>query len=140
MPRFPTLQWCEALVAEAQKEQEISKVALEWGGRSLGVVISADDELDADFCVFAKPHSTRPEMLALKVCEDEDDLELEEPDFFFKVPFSLTKKLISRQVDPLAVLRAGQLRADGDLKFLVPFAQRWQSLGERISDRLETIL
>lgn len=140
MPRFPTLQWCHALIAEAQKEPEISKVAVEWGGRTLGVVISADDGLDSDFCVFARPHATKAEMLELKLCEDEDDLELEDPDFFFKVPFSLTKKLIKKQVDPLAVLRAGQLRADGDLKFLVPFAQRWQFLGDRISERLETVL
>lgn len=140
MPRFPSLKWCEALVAEAQKEPEISKVALEWGGRTLGVVIAAGDGLDSDFCVFARPHATKPEMLELKLCEDEDDLELDEPDFFFKLPFSLTKKLIRKQVDPFAVLRAGQIRADGDMKFLVPFAQRWQALGDRISNRLETIL
>lgn len=140
MPRFPSLEWCRALVAEAQTQPEIAQVATEWAGRSVGVVITAGDGLADDFCVFARPHASKPELVELKLCEDEDDLELEEPDYFFKVPYALTKKLIRKEVDPFAMLRGGQLRADGDLKFLVPFAQRWQPLGDRISERLETVL
>lgn len=140
MPRFPSLEWCRALVATAQQDPELAVVAREWAGRTIGVVVSSGDGLAQDFCVFVRPHASKPELVELKQCEDEDDLELEEPDYFFKLPFSLAKKLLRKEADPFAVLRAGQVRADGDLKFLVPFAQRWQPLGDRVGARLETVL
>lgn len=136
MISFPSIAWCRALVAEAQKEPEILQVAKEWAGRSVGVVVKKGPGLERDFCVFARPSPTSAELDVLTECEDEDDLELEEPDFLFVVPWALAQKLLRKELDPLSVLRGGQLRAEGDMRFLVPFAQRWQPLGDRVYARL----
>lgn len=138
MISFPSMAWCAALVEEAQKEPEIVQIAREWGGRSVGVVIRKGAGLATDFCVFARPHATKPELEELTLCEDEDDLEIEEPDFLFVIPWTLAQKLLRKEIDPLAVLRAGELRAEGDMRFLIPFAQRWQPLGDRVYARLAT--
>lgn len=138
MPIFPSIEWCQALVESLEVEPDIAAVAREWGGKSIGVVIAADAGLKEDFCVFAKPHATKVEMEELRSCEDEDDLELDEPDFLFKLPYSLALKLLQRRVEPLDVLRKGQVRVEGDLKELLMFSQKHQALGERAIERLMT--
>ncbi len=138
MPRFPSLEWCEALVKVLEQDPAVLPPLEEWGGRSLGVVVGRDGPLARDFCVYAKPHPTEPRLLALKVCEDEDDLELEEPDYFFRAPFGVVRQVMQKQLDPLEVLRKGRVRVRGDLQFLIVFGQRHQRLGEDAVARVET--
>jgi hypothetical protein len=130
MPRFPSLDWCEALVRELERDTTILPALKEWGGRSVGVVIGKDGGLARDFCIFAKPDKALPKLLELRLCEDEDDLELEEPDYLFRAPLGTVKQLILKQLDPLEVLRKGQVRVEGDLKFLLTFSQKYQRVGE----------
>lgn len=136
MPRFPSLEWCEALVKSLEVEPEIADAAREWGGKSIGVVIAKGAGLDEDFCVFARPHASEARIEELRLCEDEDDLELDEPDFLFKLPFSLALSLLQRRLDPLEVLRKGQVKVEGDLKLLITFSQKYQALGERAAERV----
>lgn len=138
MPRFPSLEWCHALVSAAASDPDVPPVARAWGGRSVGVVLVKGDGLPRDFCVFAKPHPSEPRVEVLKECEDEDDLALEEPDFLFRVAFGTARKLLAGQLDPWEVLRRGQVRVDGDLGVLVPFGQKHQKLGERVLARVDT--
>ncbi len=139
MPRFPSLEWCEALAQLLAGDPAVRAPVVEWGGQSIGVVIGRDGPLARDFCVFARPHASEPRLLTLQLCEDEDDLELEEPDYLFKAPFGTVKMLLQGELDPLEVLRKGQVRVKGDLKFLIPFGQRHQRLGDQALAKVETI-
>src|SRR5437763_778720 len=118
MPQFPSLEWCNALVAIVEKEPGVLPAALEWGGKSVGVVIAKDKGLARDFCIYAKPHATELRLEVLKVCEDEDDLELEEPDYLFRASLGLVRQVFAKQLDPIEVLLKGQVRVVGDLKKL----------------------
>lgn len=138
MNNFPSIDWCKALITELQQEAGIVNAVREWGGRTIGVVVTRGDGLAKDFCIYAKPHATEARVVELKLCDDEDDLLLDEPDYFFRAPFGLVKKLLAQSVDPLTLLRAGEVKVDGDLKFLVPFGQKWQQLGERATARVPT--
>lgn len=138
MPRFPSLEWCQALVTLLEKDPAVLPALKDWGGRSIGVVVGKDAGLARDFCVYARPHATEPRLLELRVCEDEDDLGLEEPDYLFRAPLGTVKQLIARKLDPLEVLRKGQVRVEGDLQFLIPLSQKHQRLGEAAIAKLET--
>jgi putative sterol carrier protein len=139
MPRFPSLDWARALSDVLAKDPATLVPLREWNGRSLGVVISKEGGLARDFCVYAKPHASEPKLVELKECEDEDDLELEEPDFLFRAPFSIVKQLLEKKLDPFEVLRLGKVRVEGDLKFLVPYGQKYQAIGDRALAKVETI-
>lgn len=136
MSAFPSLEWCKALIRSLEKEPGIAEACREWGGRSIGVVIGSDADLASDFCVFAKPHPTEPRVEDLRVCEDEDDLELEEPDYLFRLPHGLAVHLLHGKLDPLDVLRKGKVRVEGDFKFLLSFGHKHRLLGERAVARL----
>jgi hypothetical protein len=133
------MEWCEALVTALQAQPGVDAAVREWGGRTFGVVIGRDGALDRDFCVFARPHAVEPRMLEMRLCEDEDDLELEEPDYLFRAPLGTVRQLMTRQLDPLEVLRKGQVRVEGDLKFLIPYGQKHQRLGETAVACVETV-
>lgn len=136
MPDFPSLEWCQALVRSLEQEPDVAAACREWGGHSIGVVIGRGDGLARDFCVYARPHASQPKIEELRVCEDEDDLELEEPDFVFRFPHGLALQLLERRLDPLEALTKGKVRVEGDLKRLLTFGQKWRLLGERAVDRL----
>lgn len=138
MPRFPSLEWCRAVEAEALKEPEVANAARDWGGTSVGVIIGKGDGLAKDFCIYVKPHPTELRLESLKLCEDEDDLELEEPEMLFRVSFGICKALMQKQLDPFDVLRKGQIKVVGDMKRVLTFGQKYQALGDRISPRIET--
>lgn len=139
MPRFPSIEWCESLVDVLAADPAVLPALREWNGRTLGVIIGRDAGLAADFCIYAKPHATEPRVLELRVCEDEDDLELEEPDYLFRAPFGTVRQLLARKVDPLEMLRKGNVRVEGDLQFLITYGQRYQRLGEAAIEKVETI-
>jgi putative sterol carrier protein len=139
MPRFPSLEWCEALVKLLETEPGVLPALREWGGQSVGVVIGKDKGLAKDFCIFAKPHASELKLEELRMCEDEDDLELEEPDYLFRAPFGLVQQLLARKLDPLDVLMKGQIRVEGDMKKLVPFSQKYRGVGEGAMDKIETV-
>jgi hypothetical protein len=138
MPKFPSLEWCRAIEAVALKDPQIPDVAKEWGGLSVGVVIAKGDGLAMDFCIFVKPHATELRLEALRLCEDEDDLELEEPDYFFRVPYAICRALLAKKLDPFEVLRKGQVRVEGDMKRLLAIGQKYQPVGDRIAEQIET--
>jgi hypothetical protein len=138
MPTFPSLDWAHALVAVLEKDPDILVPLREWGGRSVGIVIGRDAGLAKDFCVYAKPHATLPKLEALTLCEDEADLELEEPDYLFRAPFGTVKQVLAKKLDPFELLRKGQVRVEGDLGFLIPFGQKWQKLGDRATAAVPT--
>jgi hypothetical protein len=138
MPMFPSLDWCRALADALAKDPDAPRGLKEWNGRSIGVVIGRDKGLAKDFCVYAKPSATKLELEELKVCEDEDDLELEEPDYLFRLPFGTARQLLARQLDPLDVLRRGQVRVEGDLQFLIPLGTKYRGLGERAAEAVPT--
>lgn len=139
MPAFPSLDWCHALVKVLEKEPGVLPALLEWGGKSVGFIVGKDKGLDRDFCIYAKPHPTEPRLEVLKQCEDEDDLELEEPEYTFRAPLSLCRKLHEKQLDPIDVLLKGQVAVKGDLKKLIPYSQKYRALGERAGEKIETI-
>ncbi len=139
MPKFPSLEWCESLVAVLTDEPSVGAVVREWGGRSIGVVIGRDAGLERDFCVFARPHAAEPRLLELTLCEDEDDLELESPDYLFRAPLGTIRQLISGKVEPLEILRRGQVKVEGDLEFLITFGTRHQKLGQAAVARVDTV-
>ena len=120
-------------------DPDIATIAKEWGGTSVGVIIGKGDGLAKDFCVFVKPHPTEVRLEKLTICEDEDDLELEEPDYLFRVPFAICRGLILKKLDPFAVLRSGEVKFVGDAKRLIPFGQKYQPVGDRIGAQIETI-
>jgi putative sterol carrier protein len=132
------MEWCQALVAVLEKEPSALPALREWGGKSVGVIIGKDKGLSQDFCIYAKPHPTELKLDELRLCEDEDDLELEEPDFLFRAPFGLCQQLFAKKLDPIEVLLKGQIRVEGDLKKLVPFSQKYRLLGERASEKVQT--
>jgi len=132
MHLFPSLEWCRALVEHAKADPDIAAAARDWGGRSIGVVVGAGGGLARDFCVYAEVDASRPELKLLRACEDEDDVEVDEPDYLFRVPYALCRQMLSRAVDPLEMLRSGRVRVEGDLQFLVVFAQKHRLAGDRI--------
>jgi hypothetical protein len=138
MPKFPSLDWCRTVEAVALKDPQIPTIAKEWGGLSVGVVIAKGDGLPKDFCLFVKPHPTELRLEALRLCEDEDDLELEEPDYFFRVPYAICRGLLAKKLDPFDVLRKGQVRVEGDMKRLLALGQKYQVVGDRIAEQVET--
>lgn len=138
MPKFPSLEWCQSLVSVLEQDPGIPPAVREWGGKSIGLVIGRDTGLARDFCVYAKPDANSAKLLELRVCEDEDDLELEDPDYLFRAPFGVVKQLLERKFDPLEALRKGQIRVDGDLGPLIPFGQKYKLLGERAVAAVQT--
>jgi len=130
MPSFPSIEWCRALVEELAKDPAVLVPLREWNGRSLGVVIGKGEGLAKDFCVFARPHATEPRLERLELCEDEDDLGVEEPDYLFRAPISVVKSVMERRLDPLDVLRKGQVKVEGDLQFLVSYGTKHKGVGE----------
>lgn len=138
MPVFPTLDWCRAIADALAADPDAPRALKEWNGRSIGVVIGRDPGLARDFCVFAKPSATTLTLDELKLCEDEDDLELEEPDYLFRLPFGIAKQLLAKRLDPLELLRRGQVRVEGDLQFLIPLGHRYRALGERAAATVAT--
>lgn len=139
MPAFPSLDWCHALVQALESDPSVAAAAAEWGGRSVGVVIGRDRDLARDFCIYARPHATLPKLLELRECEDEDDLEIEEPDYLFRAPFSTFRQLLERRIDPVDVLLKGQVRVVGDLQPLVAFGTRHRLIGERAIEKVQTV-
>lgn len=139
MPQFPSLDWCQALVKVLESEPGVLPALREWGGQSVGVIIGKDKGLPKDFCIFAKPHATELKLEELRLCEDEDDLELEEPDFLFRAPFGTVQQLIARKLDPIDVLMKGQVRVEGDMKKLIPFSQKHRLIGESVMSKVETL-
>lgn len=145
MSDFPSLEWCQALVRSLEQDPDVAGACREWGGRSVGVVIGKDGGaggakgLARDFCVFARPHASDPRIEELRLCEDEDDLELEEPDYLFRFPHSLALQLLERRLDPVDALMKGQVRVEGDLKRLLSFGQKYRLLGERAIARLAPV-
>jgi hypothetical protein len=138
MAKFPSLEWCQALVSVLEKDPEIAPAVREWAGKSIGVVIGKDAGLAKDFCVYAKPDAKAPKLLELRLCEDEDDLELEEPDYLFRAPFGVVKQLLEKRFDPLEALRKGQVRVAGDIGALIPFGQKYRAIGERAAAAVPT--
>lgn len=138
MPRFPSLEWCRAVEKVALDHPSIATVAREWGGTSVGVIIMKGDGLAKDFCLYIKPHPTEPRLEALKVCEDEDDLDLEEPEYFFQVPFAICKGVIGKQLDPFVVVKSGQVKIRGDMKRMLAFGQKYQPIADAIAPQVET--
>jgi hypothetical protein len=138
MPKFPSLEWCEALAKVLETEPGVLPALREWGGQSVGVIIGKDKGLPKDFCIYAKPHPTELKVDELRLCEDEDDLELEEPDFLFRAPFGTVQQLLAKKLDPIDVLIKGQVRVEGDMKKLIPFSQKYRPIGERAMEKVET--
>ena len=139
MPVFPTLEWCRAIEAVVVKDPAAPAAVKEWGGLTVGFIISRGDGLKKDFCLYLRPHPTDLKVEELRLCEDEDDLELEEPDYLFKVPFAICKQLLKKQLDPLAVLRQGEVKVEGDVKKLIVYGQKYQAIGDRAMEQIETI-
>lgn len=144
MSDFPSLEWCQALVRSLEQDPDVAVACREWGGRSVGVIIGKDRSVGArvlsrDFCVFARPHASEPRIEELRLCEDEDDLELEEPDFLFRFPHGLALQLLERRLNPVDALMKGQVRVEGDMKRLLSFGQKYRLLGERAIARLAPV-
>jgi hypothetical protein len=116
----------------------VPAAAREWGGESVGFVVSKGDGLASDFCLFLKPAAEGLELEEIRICEDEDDLELEEPKFLFKVPFSLCKQVLQGKLDPMQLLRSSQVRVEGDMKKLVAYAGKYQTIGVKAVEQVET--
>jgi putative sterol carrier protein len=139
MPQFPSMEWCRSIEATLAQDPAAPAALKEWGGKTVGFIITRGDGLAKDFCLFIKPHPTALKAEELRECEDEDDLELEEPDYLFKVPFSICKQLMKKQLDPLAVLRQGEVKVVGDVKVLIVYGQKFQAIGERAMEKVETV-
>lgn len=131
MPKFPSLEWCRALAGALESDPEVAPAVADWGGRTVGVIISREAPLNRDFCVFAKPHPVEPRLVELRECEDEDDLRLEDPDFLFRAPYGTFRRLLSQQLDPVEVLVRGQVKVEGPLQRLLEFGRRHQTLSRR---------
>lgn len=138
MPRFPSIEWCRAIEAVVVQDPAAPLAVKEWGGLTVGFVIGRGEGLAKDFCIYLKPHPTDLTVEELRICEDEDDLELEEPDYLFKVPFAICKQLLKKQLDPLAVLRQGEVKVEGDVKKLIVYGQKHQAIGDRAMEKIET--
>lgn len=138
MPQFPSMDWCHSLVAVLEKEPESLGALREWGGLSIGVIVTKGAGLSRDWCVYVKPHATDLKVEELRECEDADDLELEEPDYLFQVPYAICKSLHAKKLDPMDVLTKGQVRVQGDMKKLLALGQKYRAFGERASDKVHT--
>ena len=76
MPRFPSLEWCRAVEARVIQDPAAAAAVREWGGATVGFVIGRSEGLAQDFCLFVKPHPSDLRLEELRLCDDEDDLEL----------------------------------------------------------------
>jgi hypothetical protein len=139
MPRFPSLEWCRAVEAVVVLDPATPAAVKEWGNATVGVIIGSGDGLAKDFCLYIAPHPTELKLKELKLCEDEDDLELEEPDYLFRVPFGICRQIMEKRLDPFEVVRKGQVRIVGDMKKLLAFGQKHQAIGDRVLARIETV-
>jgi len=139
MPVFPSLEWCRAVESAVLKDPALPAAARDWGGVTVGVIIGKGDGLSKDWCLFVKPHPTELRLEQLRICEDEDDLELEEPDYLFRVPFGICKQVLRKQLDPLDVLRKGQIRVEGDMKKLMSYQAKYRPIGETAMEKIETV-
>jgi putative sterol carrier protein len=110
----------------------------DWGGETVGFVVGHGDGLAKDFCIYLDPHPTELKLRELRLCEDEEDLELEEPDYLFRVPFGICKQLLTGKLDPFEVLRKGEVRVEGDMKKVLLFGRKHQTIADRAIPQIKT--
>lgn len=132
------MEWCRAIEVVALKDPSVPDAHKEWGGLSVGFVVGKGEELKRDFCILVRPHASELRAEELRICEDEDDLEIEEPDYLFRVPFAICKQVLRGKLDPFQALRAGQVRVEGDMTRLLAMASKYQPVGVRIVEQIET--
>lgn len=119
-PIFPSMNWCDALVAAIHANPQSAVAGRGWKG-TLVVAVLADDALTCPFFVFSKIEDGR--VLEIRPLEDEDEIDEVEPDYVAKGGYLAWKRFIRGEYDPIEALLQRKIRFEGNLQ---PIAERAQ--------------
>ena len=129
--RFPSREWCGAAAAAMLRDPAVIAAIADFGPVVAGIVIS-DLPGGGDFCVLARVEPGQP--VKLSYPEDEDELEVYQPDYTNWAPYALCRALLEQaragqRPDPLRAILERKARLKGDLERLIKHAGRHHGAG-----------
>lgn len=120
MPPFPSLEWCQAVVAAIDTEPDSKKA-----GRGLvadfAAAVLPEASLKEPFAVYGKLVEGRVE--ALRLLEDLDEIDEIEPAYVARAGYSAWRRIIESRLDPIEAILRKQIEVSGDLQPIIERAQ-----------------
>ena len=120
MPVFPSLEWCEAVIAAIHAEPD-SKKAGKGLVADFAAAVLPEPPLKEPFVVFGKAVEGRVE--GLRLLEDLDEIEEIEPAYVAKAGYSAWRRIIESRLDPIEAILRKQIEVSGDLQPIIERAQ-----------------
>jgi putative sterol carrier protein len=134
MSVFPSLEWCQAVVAAIHADPQSAVAGKGWKG-DLAAVALPEGPLREPFLVYAR--SAEGRVLELRELEDLDEVDEIEPAYFAKAGYQTWKKLIAGELDPIEALMQRRIELRGDLQPIIERAQ-FKDLFWRVLARVPT--
>ena len=131
--KFPSPEWFRAAATAMLQDRGVIAAVRDFGPVVAGIVIERGAGLPSDFCALVR--LVKAEMGAdLAFPEDEDELELLEPEYICWISYELCRSLLEQtfaggRPDPLQVILQRKVRLKGDLERLVRHAGRHKGVG-----------
>jgi len=120
MPLFPSLEWCQAVIAAIHEEPD-SKKAGKGLVADFAAAVLPEGSLKEPFIIFARQAEGRVE--GLRLLEDLDEIEEIEPAYVAKAGYSAWRRIIESRLDPIEAILRKQIEVSGDLQPIIERAQ-----------------
>jgi hypothetical protein len=130
VPRFPSEEWCAAVVAAATADPQAGEAAAGFAG-DLAVVVDGPEFFGA----WGRIGGGR--LLEWRVLRNADEVEELAPAYLARASLSTWRGLLEGTIDPVEAVLERKLRVEGDLAPLVERI-RFKGVAGRVLARVET--
>ncbi len=116
MPVFPSMEWCEAIVAAIHADPDSARA-----GKGFSASLTACITGPEAFGVFARAEEGR--IVGLRALEDLDEADELEADYDARADLATWKSLIRKEFDPIEAILKRKVQFRGDLQKIIERAQ-----------------
>jgi putative sterol carrier protein len=135
MPVFPSAEWCEAAIAVANQDPDVTRAGLGWVGDIVAVALPERPHLAEPFAVYIKPVDGK--ITGFRLIDDLDEIDEIEPAYVAKAPYSVWKGLLTGTMDPIEALVKRKIALQGDAEQVIERA-RYKDFAMRVLNRIPT--
>ena len=117
MPIFPSEEWIRELAKVASASEELKKVGKDWNYGGIIAICEPDDKLKEKYIAYFL--AEKGELKEARQISSEDEVQSQ---FSVSAPYSLWKKILRKEEDPMQAVMRGAVKVKGDMSLILKYA------------------
>ena len=135
MPFFPSLEWCQALIAAIHADPDSKRAGKGLVADFAAAVLPEPGVFDQPFVIYGK--SVEGQVQGLRQLEDLEEIDELEPAYVARAGYSTWRRIIESKVDPIEAILRREIAVSGDLAPIIERAH-FKELVWRVLARVPT--